>query len=59
MFALVAYYSWYIEHLNVVIAYLNFNIDILLYVELPNGYKELGKAVQLRKSIYDLKQFAY
>ena len=58
LFALAAYYGWYIEHLDAVTAYLNSDIDVLLYVELPDGYKEPGKAALLRKTIYGLKQSA-
>ena len=58
LFALAAYYSWFIEHLDVVIVYLNSDIDVHLYVELPDGYKERGAAALLRKTIYGLKQSA-
>ena len=58
MFALAAYYGWYIEHLDTVTAYLNFDIDVLLYVKFSDGYKEPGKAALLRKTIYGLKQSA-
>ncbi len=58
LFALAAFYNWFIEHLDAVAAYLNSNIDVLLYVELPNGYREAGKVALLRKTIYGLKKSA-
>ena len=58
LFALAAYYGWFIEHLDMVTVYLNSDIDVLLYFKLPNGYKDQGKAVLLRKTIYGLKQSA-
>ena len=56
LFALIAYYGWFIEYLDVITAYLNSDIDVLLYLELSDGYKDSGKAALLRKTIYDLKQ---
>ena len=58
LFALAAYYGQYIEHLDAVTIYLNFDIDVLLYIELPDGYKDPGKIALLRKTIYSLKQSA-
>ena len=58
LFALAAYYGWFIEHLDAVTAYLNSDIDVLLYVELPDGYKQADRAALLRKTIYGLKQSA-
>lgn len=58
LFALAAYYGWFIEHLDAVTAYLNSNIDVLLYVELPDEYKQADRAALLRKTIYGLKQSA-
>ena len=58
LFILAAYYAWYIEHFDAVTASLNSDINVLLYVELPDGYKKLGKAALLRKIIYGLKQSA-
>ena len=58
LFVLAAYYSWYIKHLNAVIAYINSDIDVLLYVKLLDRYKESEKAELLRKNIYGLKQSA-
>ena len=58
LFTLAAFYNWFIEHLDAVTAYLNSNLDVLLYVELLNGYLEAGKVALLRKTIYGLKQSA-
>ncbi len=49
LFTLAAFYNWFIEHLNAVTAYLNLNIDVLLYFELPNGYREAGKVALIKK----------
>ena len=56
--ALAAYYRWNIEQINVVIAYLNSNIDVILYIEALTGYKIVGKVYVLRKTIHKLKQLA-
>lgn len=58
LFALAVYYSWFIEHFDAVIAYLNSNIDVLLYVKLLNRYKQANRAALLQNTIYSLKQFA-
>lgn len=57
-FALAAYHGWFIEDLDTVTAYLNENIDVLLYLEWPDGYKQPGIATLLRKTIYSLNQSA-
>lgn len=41
-----------------VTAYLNSDIDVLLYLELPDRCKDPGIAALLRKTIYGLKQSA-
>ena len=51
IFALTAFYNWFIKHLDSVTAYLNSNIDVLVCFELPNSYQEAGKVVLLRKTI--------
>ena len=42
--------------MNAVTAYLNSEIDVVPYIEAPNGYKTLGKVCLLRKTIYGLKE---
>ena len=42
--------------MDAVTAYLNSKTDIVLYIEAPTGYKNLGKVYLLRKTIYGLKQ---
>lgn len=54
LFALATYHGWFIKHLDVITAYLNSNIDVLLYLKLLDGYKQPGMAVLLRKTIYGL-----
>lgn len=55
LFALVAYYGWFIKNFDAVITYFNSNIDVLLYVKLLNGYKQPSMVTLLRKTIYGLK----
>ena len=56
--ALAAHYGWNIEQMDAVIAYLNLNIDVILDIKAPTGYKIVGKVCLLRKTIYRLKQSA-
>ena len=56
--ALAAHYGWNIEQMDAVTAYLNSDIDVILYIETPTGYKIVGKICLLRKTIYGLKQSA-
>ena len=57
--ALAAHYGWNIKQIDAVTVYFNFNIDVILYIETPTGYKRVGKICLLRKTIYGLKQSAH
>ena len=46
------------DQIDAITAYLNSEIDVVLYIEAPTGYKTLGKVYRLRKTIYGLKQSA-
>jgi len=57
----MAYNSWNSNHLNVVTAFLNPEIDKVVYAELPEGIDWLSESprtgfLQLNKALYGLKQ---
>ncbi|SMR63630.1 unnamed protein product [Zymoseptoria tritici ST99CH_3D1] len=56
MFALAAKYDWHVHQMDVKTAFLYGNIDEVIYVELPPGYKIDGKVCKLKKALYGLKQ---
>ncbi len=58
LLALAAFYGWSVEQMDAVTAYLNSEIDVVLYIEAPTGYNTLGKVCLLRRTIYGLKQSA-
>lgn len=41
--------------MNAVIAYLNSDIDVILYIKISTGYKIVRKIYLLKKTIYGLK----
>lgn len=45
--------------MDAIITYLNFDIDIVFYIEISIGYKIDGKIYFLKKIIYKLRQSAY
>ena len=59
LFALAAYYVWFIGHFVIVIVYPNSDIDVFLYVKLLNRYKERDVAALLKKSIHIKKEYIY
>lgn len=56
--ALAAHYGLNIEQMDAIIAYLNSNIDVILYIEILTSYKIVKKICLLRKTFYKLKQSA-
>ena len=52
---LAAYYRWNIEQIDVVTAYFNSDINVILYIETPTGYKIIEKICFPKKTIYELK----
>ena len=58
LLALAAFYGWSVEQMNAVTAYLNSEIDVVLYIEAPTGDKTLCKVYLLRKTVYGLQQSA-
>jgi hypothetical protein len=61
LISLAARYNWRIDHLDVVTAFLNPDLDDdTLFMELPEGWPEDGleevTVVRLRKALYGLKQ---
>ena len=59
LFALVAFYNFYIFHADAKTAFINGNSDVILYIEQPKGFVDSQsphKVLQLNKSLYGLKQ---
>ena len=54
--ALIVYFGWLIEQVDVVTAFLNVNLDFVIYLELSEGYFPKGKVVKVLKTLYNLKQ---
>ncbi len=55
---LATYYGWNIEQIDTVTAYLNSDINVILYIKTSTSYKIVGKICFLKKTIYGLKQSA-
>lgn len=55
---LAAYYGQNIEQINIIIVYLNFNIDVILYIVIPASHKIVKKICFFKKIIYRLKKSA-
>ena len=59
LFTLVAQYNLEIEQIDIIIAFLNRDINVEMYTEYLEGFQDripLGTCYKLRKSIYGLKQ---
>lgn len=56
MFGLAAKNNWHIHQMDVKTAFLYRDIDSEIYVELPPGFKKIGKVCKLNKALYGLKQ---
>ena len=41
--------------MDTITAYLNLDIDIILYIQIPTSYKVFSKVDYLQKTIYKLK----
>lgn len=55
---LAAHYKWKTVQMDVKSAFLNPKIDVQLYIEMPEGYKQPGKMIRLLRGLYGLKQAA-
>ena len=59
LIALAAQKKWMIHHLDVKSAFLNGEIEEVIYVQQPEGFSSKGKegyVLRLKKALYDLKQ---
>jgi hypothetical protein len=56
LFALAAIHDWEIEQMDVKTAFLYGPVNETIFVQLPPGYQQPGKACKLRKALYGLKQ---
>ena len=58
MLALAHKFGWYRRQGDVPTAFLNPDLDLDLYMELPEGYKKDNKIILIKKGLYGLKQAA-
>ena len=58
MLVLAHYLKWHRRQGDVPTAFLNPDLDIDLYMEMPKGFEKDGYVLQLRKGLYGLKQAA-
>lgn len=58
MLVLAHYLRWHRRQGDVPTAFLNPDLDIDLYMEMPKGFEKDGCILQLRKGLYGLKQAA-
>ena len=58
MLALSHKLNWYRRQGDVPVAFLNPDLDIDLYMELPEGFKSTNKIILIKKGLYGLKQAA-
>ena len=48
--------GWKLHQFDAVTAFLHGDVDSSIYMELPEGFEELGYVCRLRRSLYRLKQ---
>lgn len=58
MLALAHSFDWYRKQGDVPSAFLNPDLDMDLYMELPEGFKKEDKIILIKKGLYGLKQAA-
>lgn len=58
MLVLAHRFGWHRQQGDVPAAFLNPDLDIDLYMELPDGFKKEGYVVRIKKGLYGLKQAA-
>jgi hypothetical protein len=56
LFALAAFYDLELLQMEAITALLNGDLDEIIYMDLPEGYEQVGMICQLLKSLYELKQ---
>jgi hypothetical protein len=56
LFALAVFYNLELFQIDAIIAFLNKDLDKIIYMDLPKGYEQVGMICKLLKSLYGLKQ---
>jgi hypothetical protein len=56
LFALAAFYDLELFQMDAITAFLNRDLDEIIYMDLPKGYEQAGMICKLLKSLYGLKQ---
>jgi hypothetical protein len=56
LFALAAFYNLELFQMDAITAFLNRDLDEVIYMDLPKGYEQVGMICRLLKSLYGLKQ---
>ncbi|KAI1006311.1 hypothetical protein K3495_g1916 [Podosphaera aphanis] len=58
LLALGHYLGWHRLLGDMATAFLNPDLDVVLYIHLPQGFEQNGKVAKLEKGLYGLKQAA-
>ena len=56
LFALAAFYDLELFQMDAITAFLNGDLDEIIYMDLPEGHEQVGMICQLLRSLYGLKQ---
>ena len=56
LLALTAILDWELQSMDVITAFLNGDLQELIYMEMPEGYRKPGHVCKLLRSLYGLKQ---
>ena len=56
LMAIAAEYDLELEQMDAVNAFVNCNLDEVVYMRLPPGYEKAGKVLRLRKALYGLRR---
>ncbi|KAI0991792.1 hypothetical protein K3495_g16395 [Podosphaera aphanis] len=58
LLALGHHLNWHRVQGDVPTAFLNPDLDVVLYIQMPQGFEQKGKVIKLEKGLYGLKQAA-
>ena len=58
LLAMMLHLGWYRKQIDVAGAFLNPDLDVTIYIQMPEGFSDSTKAMQVSKGLYGLKQSA-